>query len=204
MVNYLLSGIILGLSAGCAPGPLLTLVISETLQHGTRAGIKVAIAPIITDLPIIILTVFILGKLTGFNVLMGIISFLGGLVVLFLGYRDLRTTGAVVNLEAPPPKSLFKGVIVNFLSPYPYLFWLGVGAPIMVKGAGQSFMAAAGFVTIFYVMLVGAKLGLALLVGRSRTFLTGRTYRWVMRALGVMLVLFAFVLFREGLLLLGL
>ena len=45
--------LVLGLAAGFAPGPLLVLVISETLQHSTRAGIKVAFAPVITDLAIV-------------------------------------------------------------------------------------------------------------------------------------------------------
>jgi threonine/homoserine/homoserine lactone efflux protein len=31
-INFLLPGIILGLTAGLSPGPLLTLVISETLE----------------------------------------------------------------------------------------------------------------------------------------------------------------------------
>jgi hypothetical protein len=51
MIHFLTIGIILGLSAGFAPGPLLTLVISETLQHNINSGVKVALAPIITDLP---------------------------------------------------------------------------------------------------------------------------------------------------------
>ncbi|MFC1515262.1 hypothetical protein ACFL7E_00730 [Thermodesulfobacteriota bacterium] len=37
MISYLTTGIILGLSAGFAPGPLLTLVITESLQHGILA-----------------------------------------------------------------------------------------------------------------------------------------------------------------------
>jgi len=59
---------VLSVSAGFAPGPLLTLVISETLQHDIKSGVKVALAPIITDLPIIILS-----KLTNFHDILGII-----------------------------------------------------------------------------------------------------------------------------------
>lgn len=50
--TFLISGIIFGLSAGISPGPLLALVISETLKFGRKEGIKVAIAPLITDIPI--------------------------------------------------------------------------------------------------------------------------------------------------------
>ena len=64
MISYLTIGIILGFSAGFAPGPLLALVISETLRHNIRSGIKVALAPIVTDLPIILISLFILAKLS--------------------------------------------------------------------------------------------------------------------------------------------
>ena len=70
--------IALGLSAGFSPGSLLALLISETLQHGTKAGMKVAIAPIICDLPLIVLTYFILAKLSDFHNILGVISMTGG------------------------------------------------------------------------------------------------------------------------------
>jgi threonine/homoserine/homoserine lactone efflux protein len=198
MISYLLTGMLLGLSAGFAPGPLLTLVISETLRHNTRAGIKVAMAPMITDLPIIALSVFLLGKLADFNTVLAIISCIGGMVVLIMGLQGLGTRGAEVDLTEVKPRSLLKGVIVNVLSPYPYLFWLTVGAPIMLKGADLNLAAALGFVGIFYLFLVGAKLLLAVVTGRSRAFLSGRAYLLIMRALGVLLIVFSFYLFRDG------
>ena len=62
-ITFLLSGVVFGLSSGVTPGPLLTLVISETLKHGKKEGIKVAIAPLLTDLPIVLVTIFILSRL---------------------------------------------------------------------------------------------------------------------------------------------
>ena len=70
MTEFLIAGIILGLSAGIAPGPLLTLVISETIQHNIKSGIKVALAPVITDIPIVLLTFFIISKLSSFNLIL--------------------------------------------------------------------------------------------------------------------------------------
>lgn len=198
MISFLLSGTLLGLSAGFAPGPLLTLVISETLQHNTRAGVKVALAPIITDLPIIALCVFLIGNLADFNAVLAVISFIGGMVVLVMGLQGLRTRGAEVDLTEVKQRSLLKGVIVNFLSPYPYIFWLSVGAPIMLKAYDLSLAAAVVFVGVFYLFLVGAKLLLAMLTGRSRAFLSGRAYLFTMKILGLLLVGFSFYLFRDG------
>ena len=60
---FLSAGLLLGLSGGLAPGPLLTLVASETLRHGARAGISVALAPLLTDAPIILATLWLLTRI---------------------------------------------------------------------------------------------------------------------------------------------
>ena len=203
MVNFLTMGSILGLSAGFAPGPLLTLVISETLRHDIRAGIKVALAPMITDLPIIMLTLFILVKLSGFHKVLGIISCMGGFFVLYLGWQSMVTRGVKLNLQETRSKSLAKGIIVNTLNPHPYLFWFGVGGPTITKAMKLSMVAPLAFVCSFYVLLVGSKILIALLVGKSRSFLTGKGYIHTIRLLGVALCALAIFLFRDGFKLLG-
>jgi threonine/homoserine/homoserine lactone efflux protein len=203
MVNFLTMGSILGLSAGFAPGPLLTLVISETLQHDIKAGVKVALAPMITDLPIIMLTLFILVKLSGFHKVLGIISCMGGFFVLYLGWQSIVTKGVELNLQGTRPRSLAKGIIVNTLNPHPYLFWFGVGGPTVTKAMNLGMLAPLAFIGSFYVLLVGSKILIALLVGKSRSFLTGKGYIYTMRLLGVALCALAIILFRDGFKLLG-
>jgi threonine/homoserine/homoserine lactone efflux protein len=83
-------GILFGLSAGFAPGPLLTLVINQTLRHSTTEGVKVALAPIITDVPIVLASLFVLTKLNHYERILGMISLMGGLYVLYLAYENFR------------------------------------------------------------------------------------------------------------------
>lgn len=201
MLNFLAIGIILGLSAGFAPGPLLTLVISETLQHDVKAGVKVALAPIITDLPIILLTVFILAKLSRFHYILGIISIIGGFFILYMGYTSIRSKGYEFNLLESKP--LAKGVLANILNPHPYLFWLSVGAPTMTKAMKLNIIAPVSFLAGFYALLVGSKILLAVLVGKSKSFLRGKVYIYTMRFIGLALIVLAFILFLDGLKLLG-
>lgn len=204
MIHYLTIGAVLGLSAGFAPGPLLTLVISETLQHGIKSGLKVAIAPIITDLPIILVTLFLISKLSNFHEILGIISLIGGCFILFMGYQSISTTGIDLNVKKREPKSLTKGVLTNALSPHPYLFWLSVGAPVMTKAMNQNSVLPLAFIAGFYTFLVGSKVVLALLAGKSKQYLSGNTYRFIMRLLGLLLCVFAIFLLRDGLNLLAL
>lgn len=199
LTGYLLTGCLLGLSAGLAPGPLLALVVGETLQHGSRAGVKVALSPLITDLPVVAVTLLAVQHLSRFTPVLATISTLGGLLVLSIGYRTFRTQAVLLPTAAPDTeRSLAKGVAVNLCSPHPWLFWFSVGGPILLKAATESIPAAVGFVTIFYLLLVGCKLLLAQLVGRWRGVLSGRGYLLIMRILGLLLMGFALLLFRDG------
>ena len=202
MMYYLAMGAVLGLSSGFAPGPLLTLVISETLQHDAKAGAKVALAPMITDLPIIILTLFFFSKLSNFHDILGIISLSGGVFILTMGYQSLCTRGVEISLKKRKPKSLIKGVLANATNPNPYLFWLSVGAPTMTKAINQNIYVAAAFIISFYVFLVGSKIILALFIGKSKFLFSSRTYLFTMRFLGLLLCALAMILFHDGLTLL--
>ena len=203
MLSFLTTGIILGLSAGFAPGPLLALVISETVEHDVKAGVKIALAPILTDLPIIILTIFILAELSDFHSVLGIISIIGAFFILYLGIENIRIKGITLDINKSSPRSFQKGFIVNALSPHPYLFWFSVGGPTTIKAMALGLPAAISFVLSFYVLLVGSKAVLAIFVGKSRSFLLGNKYIFSMRLLGIALIILAGFLFRDGLHLLG-
>ncbi|MGE4557677.1 MAG: LysE family translocator [Desulfovibrionaceae bacterium] len=203
MIDYITTGAVLGLSAGLAPGPLLALVISETLQRGVKAGVGVALSPIVTDFPIILLTLLLLAQLSGLHDVLGIISLLGGAVILHMGIDSLRPNPTECVGSGTGRRSLMKGVLANACNPHPYLFWLSVGGPIMSKALSQGIAALAAFIGCFYLSLIGAKVLLAILVGRSRNFLTSALYTYILRFLGLALCVLAFFLFREGFYLLG-
>ena len=195
---FLTAGVVLGLSAGFSPGPLTTLVISQTLQHGAKEGLKVAMAPIITDAPMILLSVFTLTQLRNFHVIFGLISIFGGLFLTYLAYSSFKTTKVDLNVNATEPRSLGKGTMVNLLNPSPWLFWISVGGPNVVEAWTRSPSMAAEFLAGFYVCLIGAKVFLAVVTAKSRRLLTGKAYGYVMRILGGLLLIFAFLLFRDG------
>jgi threonine/homoserine/homoserine lactone efflux protein len=198
-MTFLTLGIILGLSAGFTPGPLLTLVITETLRHDIKSGVKVALAPVITDFPIVIITLYILTKVSHLNSILGIISLIGAVFILCMGYSNLQIKGMEFHVEDVKSKSLIKGILANALSPYPYIFWLSVGAPTMTKAMDHNSIAGVAFLGSFYLLLVGSKIILALLVGKSKSFLAGSVYIYIMRFLGLLLCIFSLALFHEGL-----
>lgn len=193
-------GIGLGVSAGFAPGPLTTVVITESLTHGVKSGLKVSLAPFITDIPIVLLSLFIMVKVAGFQGVLGGISLIGGCFLLYLGVLNFRMKPVVVQVDAPRSRSLLKGVMANVFSPNPYLFWISVGGPILHQA---DLFTGTVFMVCFYGMLVPIKGGMAVVAGRSRTFLSGSIYIGIMRFLGFVLCCLSGILFLDGVRLMG-
>ncbi|MCJ7711040.1 MAG: LysE family transporter [Chloroflexi bacterium] len=207
MIDVFATGALFGLSAGLAPGPLLALVISQTVRHGLGQGVRVALAPLITDLPIVVVSALLVGTVAGASGPLMVIALAGAAFVSWLAWDTWRAQPPGMLLEgeaAPAPRSWTRGVVANGLSPHPWLFWIVVGAPTLLSAYSSGGVpAAAAFLLGFYGCLLGSKLGIALAVGRTRGRVAGRGYRLTMRVLAVLLAAFAAGLLREGLLLLG-
>lgn len=196
-----LTGITLGLAAGLAPGPLMTLALTQTVRHGSKEGLLVAAAPLITDIPIVLLLFFVLRELPA--PLLGALGIAGALYALYLAYETAKAELVGEVASASAPASLKKGIVANFLSPHPYMFWITVGVPYTFALHEKSALAPWGFIFGFYILLVGSKAAAVILAGSFRHFLTGHAYTYVMRGLAMALVIFAAFLFLEGLSLLN-
>ena len=202
-LSYFLMGIMFGLGAGLTPGPLMTLVFTETLKHGTKEGLKISMAPLITDLPIILLSILLLSRISGFDKLIGIISLIGAGYIIFLGFQSITFSGIAMDQDVHAPQSIRKGILANIFNPNPYVFWVSVGAPIVIKALDVSILAAFSFLFAMYFCLVGSKMLTALILGKSRQFLKNRYYIYILRLLGVALLAFAVIYLKDGLRYLG-
>src|SRR6266852_651040 len=200
MLAYLLQGIVLGFTAGISPGPMLGLVINQTLKHGWRAGSVTALAPLLSDMPIIILMVFVLGHLP--QLMLHVLSLLGGAFVVYLGIETMRgiKSHIAVDKEVRPGRVLLPAVATNFMNPHPYLFWATVGGTLLLQSfAVGGIVTSAAFLLSFYTLLVGAKLGIVFLVSRSQSWLKGRMYRVLLIGSGMLLIGLGLLLIWEGL-----
>ena len=198
---------LLGLTAGIAPGPLSALVISQTLRFGPHEGVKIAMAPLITDLPVIVAAMVLGAGMAGSQTPLGLLALAGAAYLSRLAWENITMTEAGdEGHEAPPPapKSLRRGMIANLLNPHPYLFWLTVGTPLVVAAWSAAPWNALIWIAGFYLMLVGAKILLVMIAGRSRHWLQGNGYVWLNRLLGTALLLLALLLATDGLHLMGL
>lgn len=202
MLFYLSSGFVLGLTAGVAPGPLLTLVVSQTLVYGVKDGIKVALAPLITDPPIILLALYIGARFASNPMPLGILSLAGAVYIFYLAWEQLTMAPVSEPSSHSEAQSVRKGVLTNLLNPHPYMFWITVGIPFMLKTWASGPLGAVLWLLVFYSMLVGSKIILAVMVGHSRNWIHGSGYLWLNRILGILLIFFAIKLAMDGVVLL--
>lgn len=193
-----LLGFSLGLAAGISPGPLLSLVMRTSLERGFWAGVRVALSPLLTDAPIIALCLLVVNALpASFTTLLGL---LGGAFVIYLGIEGIKAAGHAKLEQHEPVKQsqdFLRGALVNVLSPHPWLFWLGIGAPTLHNAYRMGAIHAAGFLLGFFSLLIGMKIGLAFMISSGKRFLTPKTYKAALYFSSVLMFLAGFVLILE-------
>ncbi|MBN2242132.1 MAG: LysE family translocator [Acidobacteria bacterium] len=189
---------VLGATSGLSPGPLLTLVVTESFRKGFRSGAAVAVAPLVTDAPVIFLMILLTGILSSLDPVIGWLYLAGACYLAYLSLEQFRFKGAGIETVPGASVSFRKGIVVNLLNPAPYVFWLTIGAPLLVQAREISWMVVMAFLAFFYGLLVGMKLLLAVLIGRNRHLLKGPYYRTVMLGMGVVLILFAVIFVKNG------
>ncbi len=169
MNTYLIQGLGYGLAAAAQPGPFQTYLISQTLTKDWRRTLPAALAPLISDGPIIMLAVLILNRFpAGWQ---NVLYVIGGLFVLYLSWGALKTW-QTLNERDPDPEestgSVLKAALMNALSPGPYLFWGLVTGPILVAGWRESPISAGVFLLGFYGAMILTLIGLIIAFGAAR------------------------------------
>ncbi len=199
-LTSLIAGMALGFSAGIVPGPLTTLVLTTTLARGFGAGLRVAVAPLITDTVVIIVSVLFLRAMPTWA--LQVIAGVGGLYVIYLGIEAMRTARHATLAAAPATPAhadLNRGIMVNLLSPHPWVFWIGVGGPLLISYGAQGAGLAALFLLGFYLLLIGSKVAIAAAAAGGRRLLDDAWYRRLLLASSVLLIIMGVLLFRQAL-----
>ena len=156
MIALIAQAIGYGFAAGTSPGPLLSFLVGTTLTYGWRLGLMVVLAPLLTDLPIILVMVFLLEQLP--DLLLNIIQIAGGLFVLWLAWGtwcEVRQGVAIIAEDAVAAGMTSRGVLwraitMNYLSPGPYIFWGSVTGPLLRDALDQSALHVISFLLAFY------------------------------------------------------
>jgi threonine/homoserine/homoserine lactone efflux protein len=177
--------------AAVVPGPTVTLIVANSLTHGTRAGLlNVAGTQLALALMIGVLVVGLASIIETMGWWFDWLRLAGATYLVWLGWRLLRSSG---DLAAPGPVPaprggfFLQGFLVMLSNPKVLLFF-GAFIPQFVDPRGDhvSQVALLGVTAMVVAMLSDG--GYAVLTGRAGTLLARRHVRRLSRAGGICLI----------------
>lgn len=171
--------------------PFKIYVLSQALRQGWRRSLPLSLAPLIADIPVILLIWLVLSQLPAWT--LNVLRILGGLFYAYLAYHLVRRTrepdpDPEEVLEDVPRRTFREAIVAVWLSPPVYINWSSIGVPALLGYGAQSAWYAIAFLAGFYVLWVG---GLA-----AQIFLVGQAGKYSAKANAVVLV--AAALFLTG------
>ena len=156
MLSYLTTGITYAFAAAVQPGPLQAYLIALTLVNGWRRTLPAVFAPLLSDIPIACLTLFVLTEIP--PVAIDVLRFVGGAFLLYLAAGAAR---ACRHYEGPRPvapgpttRPLLNAVGVNLLNPNPYLGWSMVIGPALLQAWHLAPRYGVALVASFYATMI--------------------------------------------------
>jgi threonine/homoserine/homoserine lactone efflux protein len=153
------------------PGPLQAYLLSQVAARGWRRTLPAALAPLLSDGPIALLVLAVLGQLSAGA--QQLLRAAGGVLLLYLAwaaYRQWRRPAAPAADRGGTPRTVAQAVLVNLLNPNPYLGWALVLGPNAVAAWHRSPADAVALILAFYAVLV-AGLAVFIVAAGSARFL---------------------------------
>ena len=162
MSNYFIFGITYAFACVVQPGPFQAFLFSQSITNGWRKTIPLVFAPLLSDLPVILLVLLVLTNVP--HLVLQVLQIVGGLFLLYLAinaFKSWRTYTPNVKQDVPQ-LNILKAVLVNLLNPNPYIAWSLVMGPILIeswsKSPANGIVLLAGFygsMIIYSTWLIG-------------------------------------------------
>jgi threonine/homoserine/homoserine lactone efflux protein len=170
MQSYLLLGATFAFAAVVQPGQFQAYLLAQAIRHGWRRTLPAALAPVLSDIPVIALVLLVLTQIP--PVLVHLLQLAGGGFLLYLAYGALQACRQPQpDLEQVPVRAhqtLLRAALVNLLNPNPYLAWALIMGPLLLQAWRQHPAHGVGLVIAFYTTMVLGTAGIIILFAQAR------------------------------------
>jgi threonine/homoserine/homoserine lactone efflux protein len=171
MTYYLIFGIGYAFACVVQPGPFQVFLFSQSITNGWRKTLPLVFAPLISDIPVIILVLVVLTNVP--HEVLQILQCFGGIFLLYLAfnaYKAWRSFSQDVTRDVSPQQNVFRAVIINLLNPNPYLGWSMVMGPLLIKAWSEDPVYGIILLTGFYSSMIIYSMGMVVLFAAARNF----------------------------------
>ncbi len=170
MFRYVLIGITFAFAAVAQPGQFQAYVLAQALAHGWRKTLPVALAPVLSDVPIICLVLFALTTVP--PAFIAGLQIAGGLFLLYLAWNTARSWRGAIFVAVAEPSSkrqtVLSAALVNLLNPNPWIAWALILGPLTIRAWRETPANAITLVVTFYAMIVTATAAMVVFFSAAR------------------------------------
>ncbi len=197
-LNFAITVIILSASGALAPGPLFFVTISHGIKSGTKSGIMFSIAHSIVEFIIVMLLALGLLSVANEPTVRLAVGVAGGAALITFGAMQIRSSFAYKPDETKTEqgttrKLLLIGAALTGLNPYFIVWWLTIGANLILISLAFAGLFGVIFMYACHVWVDYAWLTLiSAFAKRGAKILRFKWYRVLMAVFGVVLIYFGF------------
>ncbi len=170
MTAYAVFGAVYAFASAVQPGPFLAYLVSRALSEGWRRTLPAALAPLLSDGPVIVVVLLVLDRVPAAT--LDGLRCAGGVLVLGLAARAFKTwrgsRGALPEAGRSTSQSVAAAALVNIANPGPWLGWSLVLGPLLLKGWREAPSHGVALVAGFYGTMVATLAGIIVLFGAAR------------------------------------
>jgi len=171
------------------PGPTVTLIVANSLRHGSRAGL-LNVAGTQTGLFVMMLTLIVglSSVIEAMGWLFDWLRLAGALYLIWLGWKLLKSKSFELQKSEPPRGGFFaQGFLVLMANPKA-LFWFGAFIPQFIDPKGN-YVAQIALLGLTAMAVAAVTDGMyAVLTGRAAGFLSATNVKLISRLSGGFLI----------------
>lgn len=188
-----LASFVFGFAAVISPGPVSTAIVSQAPRRGWVVGPLVATGHSITEAFIMILIAFGLTTVMGSDVIQMVIAFLGGILLLWMGWGmlsgawrgEVRVPGVSSDAaEMNNGQMVRLGIVTTLVNPFWYAWWMTSVPAYMIENN----VLSASAIIAFYFGHISADFAwdtfLSGVVSSGKRWITDKVYQWIIGLCG--------------------
>jgi threonine/homoserine/homoserine lactone efflux protein len=190
MWPILASVVVISFSGVMMPGPMFAVTLAKSYRS-PWAGSLISLGHAVVEVPLILLIYFGFARFFENSIVQIVLSFAGGLMIIWLGISMFLARARVVGQGKDLPYSAFvAGITMSALNPFFLLWWATVGSLLILRFADFGLAGMVVFILAHWLCDIIWLSLVSVFIYKTHHFLGMRFQEWLFIANSVFLAVF--------------